>query len=108
MDKRAIIKNKLNEIFCDLNKGGRKYLEVWLSDVDFGELYKSNDYVLNVKAAHEIDGCKDEIDFILKLLDEKAKEELQSIWQIRVFDTSDEVHCASDEILVYSEETSCK
>lgn len=107
MDKRETIKNKLNAIFCDLNKKGKKYLEVWLSDVDFGDLYRSDKYVLNVRAAHIIDRCKDEIDYILSLLDSKANDELQSIWQIRVFDTSDEIHCASDEILVYSEKTSC-
>jgi hypothetical protein len=108
MDKRTTIKNKLNSIFCDLSKGDKKYSEVWLSDVDFGELYQSDKYVLNVKAEHSIDSCKDEIDEILDLLNEKANEELQSIWQVRIFDSSDEVHCASDEILIYSEETSCK
>lgn len=108
MEKKQIIKNKLNPIFCDLNKNDKKYLAVWLSDVDFGELYHPDKYVLNVRAGHEIDGCKEEIDFVLALLDEKAKDELQSIWQIRIFGISDEVHCASDEILVYSDETSCK
>lgn len=108
MDKKETIKSKLNTIFCDLNKSDKKYLEVWLSDVDFGELYRSDKYVLNVRAAHNIDGCKGEIDYIIALLDTKAKEELQSIWQIRVFDMSDEIHCASDEILVYSEDIACK
>ena len=107
MDKREIIKKKLNSLFCDINKTGNKYAEVWLSDVDFGELYQSDKYVLNVKAEHLIENCKDEIDEILELLNEKAKEELQSIWQVRIFDSEDEVHCASDEILVYSESEKC-
>ena|SRR5690349_2045829 len=108
MDKRASIKDKLNSIFCDLNKADKKYAEVWLSDVNFGELYHSDKFILNVKAEHPIDGCKEEIDFILELLDSKAKEELQRIWQIRIFDNSDEIHCMSGEVLVYSEEESCK
>lgn len=109
MDLKTSIKEKLNSIFCDINKKDKKYSEVWLSDMEFGDLYKpANKFILNVKAEHIIDGCKDEIDFILDLLDEKAKEELQSILLIRVFDTSDEIHCASDEILIYSEEESCK
>ena len=108
MDKRKTIRTRLNTIFCDLSKKDKKYLEVWLSDVDFGGLYHSDKYVLNVRAGHVINGSKDEIDYVLALLDAEAKEALQSIWQIRVFDTSDEIHCASDEILVYSEETSCK
>jgi hypothetical protein len=108
MDKRDIIKTKLNSIFCDLNKKDKKYEEVWLSDVDFGALYHSDKYVLNVKAVHFIDSCKNEIDFILELLEEKAKEELESIWQVNIYDTNDQIHCATDEILIYSEETSCK
>ena len=108
MDKKETIKNKLNTIFCDANQERKKYLEVWLSDVDFGGMYRSDKYVLNVRAAHEIDGCKEEIDYIIALIDNKAKEELQNIWQVRVFDISDNVHCASEEILIYSEATACK
>ena len=107
MDKRETIRKKLNSLFCDINKEGKKYAEVWLSDIDFGELYQSDKYVLNVKAEHIIDSCKDEIDEILELLDEKAKEELQSIWQVRIFDSADEIHCASDEVLIYSEAEKC-
>ena len=103
MDKRTTIKNKLNPIFSDLSKGERKYSEVWLSDVNFGELYHPNLYVLNVKVEHQIDNSRDEIYYILEILDKKAKEELQSIWQLRIFGLSDEVYCASDEVLVYSD-----
>ncbi len=107
MDKRETIRIKLNSLFCDINKQGKKYAEVWLSDIDFGDLYKADKYILNVKAEHVIDSCKDEIDEILELLNKKANEELQSIWQVRIFDTTDEVHCASDEILIYSDTAKC-
>src|SRR5690349_2115731 len=107
MDKKEAIKIKLNTIFCDVNKKDRKYLEVWLSDVDFGELYQADKYVLNVKAEHNIDSCKDEIDEILELLDQKAKDELENIWQINIFDTTDEMHCESGELLIYSQENAC-
>jgi hypothetical protein len=57
MDRKALIK-RLNHLFCDLNRAGKKYTEVWLSDVDFGDLYRADKYILNVKAEHAIDACR--------------------------------------------------
>lgn len=107
MDRKALIK-KLNSLFCALNKEGRKYTEVWLSDVDFGELYHSDKYyILNVKAEHVIDSCNAEIREILHILDKNVKEELQYIWRVAVYDASENVHCVGDELTVFNEATSC-
>ena len=106
MDRKALIK-KLNSLFCDLNKAGKKYTEVWLSDVDFGDLYRADKYILNVKAEHAIDACNDEIKEILLILDKNAREELQYIWRVAVYDANDNIHCIGDELLVYDEATSC-
>lgn len=54
MDKRKIIRTKLNAIFCELRKEDKRYLEVWLSDVDFGEFYRPDKFVLNIRVAHII------------------------------------------------------
>ena len=107
MDRRVLIKN-LNDLFCGINKTGKKYSDVWLSDVDFGDMYQSDKYVLNVKAEHEIAACTQEIRDILKILNEKSYEELQSIWSVIVYDSKDEIHCFSDELLVFNIEKSCQ
>lgn len=106
MDRKALIK-KLNSLFCTLHKEGKKYTEVWLSDVDFGDLYQSDKYILNVKAEHVIDSCNDEIKEILQILDKSVKEELQYIWRVAVYDASESIHCVGDELTVYNEATSC-
>ena len=107
MDRKVLIKN-LSNLFCDVNKAGTRYSEVWLSDVDFGGLYQSDKLILNVKAEHQIDNCNDEIRGILKLLDEKAHQELQFIWSVQVYDVDDKIHCVEDGILIYDEDNACK
>ena len=106
MDRKALIK-RLNTLFCALNKEGIKYTEVWLSDVDFGELYQSDKYILNVKAEHVIDSCNDEIKAIVYILDKNVKEALQYIWRVAVYDASENIHCIGDELAIYNEATSC-
>ena len=106
MDKNVLIK-RLNTIFCDTNKKDNRYSEVWLSDVDFGGLYTSDKYVLNVKAVETIDYCNAEIRSIIDLLDEKDKEALSYIWRVDVYTENDEWHCSSEDIMVYNAAESC-
>lgn len=106
MDQKSLIK-KLQQVFCETNKEDRKYSAVWLSDVDLGGMYYTDKYVLNVKAEHQIDNCNEEIISILRLLDEKAKEELKSIWRVVVYNADEEWHCYSEDIIVYSEQEAC-
>ena len=102
------LKKKLKDIFCSENKTSGKYSEVWLSEVDFDGLYQSHKFVLNVKAEHEISSCNDEIKYIVtNLFKQLSKEELSFVWRVVVYNSFEEVHCASDEILVYTEEESC-
>src|SRR5579863_8964352 len=107
MDRKVLIKS-LNNVFCDINKAGKKYSEVWLTDVDFGGLYQSDKYVLNVKAEHQIDNCKDEIVEILNILDSRAHDELQLIWSVNVYNADDQIQCAEERELIYNEENECK
>jgi hypothetical protein len=107
MDNKILIKN-VNSAFCQINKmAGRQYLEAWLSDVDFGGLYHSDQYVLDVKAAHRIDGCRDEIRYILTNLDLTCYEELKQIWSVAVYDERDSIHCMSSDLLVFDQEAAC-
>jgi hypothetical protein len=106
MDRKVLIKN-LNNLFCNLNKQGRKYSEVWLTDLDFGGLYQSGKYILNVKAHHKIDSCSDEIREILGILEKEVHSELQYIWSVTVYDANDQIHCISSDSLVFEEGTAC-
>lgn len=107
MDTKSLIK-KLNEIFCNLNRKEKKYSEVWLTDVDFGGLYYSGQYVLNIKAEHQINSCSDEIKDIIELLDEQAKEELKYIWRVDVYNANEEIHCQSQDGLIYNDSVACE
>ena len=80
---------------------------MWLSDVDFGGLYHNDKFVLNVKADHEIGSCKDEISDIIEMLDKDAKDELKFIWSVNIYGKNEQIHCASEEILVFNEANAC-
>jgi hypothetical protein len=107
MDKRSLV-IKLNQLFCDTNRKDKRYSKIWLSEVDFGGIYFSNDkFILNVVAEHDIDNCNNEIREIISLLDKRAKDELQSIWRVIVYNSREQWHCESDDLLVYSKEDAC-
>lgn len=109
MDRKTLITN-LNRVFCDLNKKDKKYTCVWLADEDFGGLYNSGKYVLNVQASHDIGECSSEIKFIIDYLSAVAKEELKEIVQVSVYDDEMDIHCIMDikDLLVFTEEAACK
>ncbi|MBC7425010.1 MAG: hypothetical protein H7321_00630 [Bacteroidia bacterium] len=103
------LKKKLRDIFCSENKANKKYSEVWLSDADFGGLYQSHKYIVNVKAEHLISSCNDEIKYIItNLFKGLSTEELEFVWRVVVFNSNEQVHCESVDILIYSEEVSCE
>ncbi len=106
MDTKALIKI-LHDIFCENNKTGKKYVEVWLQEEDFGGLYNSGKFVLCLKAEHEIDSCLDETEEIINLLSQKAPKELEYIWRVTIFDMDERIHCESEELKVYDEHSSC-
>jgi hypothetical protein len=105
MDTKILI-GKLNKVFCESNKADKKYSEVWLEEVDFGGLYYSDKFTLNVKAEHQIDNCSGEIRDIIKMLNESCKDELKHIWSVNVFNANEEIHCF-EQFKVYSEEIAC-
>ena len=102
------LKKKLKDIFCNENKTSHKYAEVWLSDVDFGGLYQTDKFVVNVKAEHKISSCNEEIKYIITdLFKQLSKEELSLIWRVDVYNSFEQIHCQSDDILVYTEADAC-
>src|SRR5262245_54716434 len=103
MDTKTLIKN-LHDIFCRIDKKDKKYSCVWLEDADFGGLYHSGKYILNVQAQHNIENCSSEIMYIISFLSKEAPEELKQIWRVVVYNEEHDIHCASEvaEFLVYS------
>jgi hypothetical protein len=107
MDIKILVEN-LNDVFCNNNKtSGKKYSEVWLSEVDFGGLYNNGMFLLCVKAEHEIDSCSSEITDIVNLLDKEANEELKYIWSVRVYNIDNQIHCEREDIQVFNIADAC-
>jgi len=101
-------KKKLKDIFCAENKVNQKYAEIWLSDVDFGGLYQSDKFVVNVKARHQIASCNEEIKHIVtNLFKQLSKEELSFIWRVDVYNADEQIHCQIEDIIVYSTLDAC-
>jgi hypothetical protein len=99
---------KLKDIFCAENKASKKYSEIWLSNVDFGGLYQTDKVVVNVKAEHKIESCNEEIKYIVTVLFKQlSKEELSLIWRVDVYNSFEEIHCQSEDLLVYTKIDAC-
>ncbi len=99
------LKKKLKDIFCAENKANKKYAEVWLSDVDFGGLYQSDKFVvnINVKADYQIQSSNEEIKHVItNLFKQLSKNELPYIWRVDVYNSDEQIHCQSEDILVYT------
>lgn len=102
------LKKTLKAIFCAENKSNKKYAEVWLSEVDFGGLYQSDKFVVNVKAVHTIHSINAEIKYIVtNFFKQLTKEELSFIWRVDVFQAEEQVHRQIEDILVYSTDDAC-
>jgi len=105
MDSKTLIKN-LHQLFCKARKKNKIYSKVWLEIADFGGLYDSKKYILNVKAHHQIENHYGEIKDVLYLLDKEAKEELSYIWRVAVYHANEDVYSESN-LVVYEEEEAC-
>jgi hypothetical protein len=88
MDKKILIE-QLHSVFCELNKGKRKYSEAWLSDVDFGGWYYSDNYELHVKTNYRIENYYNEVLAIFEMIKSSTHDVLRHIWSVSVHDSSD-------------------
>jgi hypothetical protein len=61
---------------------------------------------LHVQAQHPIEDSFAEIEYVLHLLDKKAKEELKDIWRVSVHKQHEEIDCDS-RYVVYEAEEAC-
>ncbi len=104
MDTKALV-NKLHNVFNESNNTGKRYSQIWLSEVDFGGLYHSDKFVLNLKSEHQIERYSTELKNIITMLAQKAKEELKYIMHVVVYEPDDKAECETDDYLVYEKET---
>ncbi|MGI8637459.1 MAG: hypothetical protein ACR2KZ_18845 [Segetibacter sp.] len=102
MDTKALVK-KLQEIFAEINKGEKKYSKIWLSEIDLGGLYHAVNYVLRLKAVYTIHDVYDETLQIIKLLNEKAKDESKFIPRVSIYDINEKAQPQYDDIIIYEE-----
>lgn len=102
MDTKALI-NKLHNVFNESNNGNRKYSQIWLSEVDFGGLYHSDKFVLNLKAERPTERYTTAVKDVITLLSQKAKEESKSIMYVVMHEPNDKAECESEDYLVYEE-----
>jgi len=104
MDKAVFI-NELRNIFLELNQKEKRYSKVWLGEPDFGGLYYSGKYVLNLKMAHQIDRYKPELRFIHDLLDEKlGKAQDPYIYHLYLYNENEYANLDRDDIVIYNDE----
>lgn len=102
MDTKVLVK-KLKDVFSEINNGEKRYSKIWLSEIDLGGLYYSDKFILRLKAAHSIKDFFDETLEIIRMLKEKAEEELKYIQRVVVYDLDERAQPQVDDILVYEE-----
>ncbi len=106
MDNKKLVE-QVKTILCSINKLNIKYDTAWLSFED--DLTGRERYILNVKAEHTISSCYDEIRFLTKTLWEQLDpKSLKMISRIAVYNSSEQVHCWGEDILLLEDASVCK
>ena len=102
MDKRKIMKEKLNPIFCEMNLKQKKYAEIWLSFFHFGKVYFTDEfYELKVKLLPGVVRNYREIEEITKVLFEKVQPEFRPILAVQIINAEDNKRCKKKDVMVY-------
>ena len=102
MDK-AVFVRKLKDIF--LNLEDKKYTKVWLSDANYGGLYRSGHYLVNLKFRPDFN---EEITYIRKALrilhDKLDDEQMQHVERIAVHHSYEDYYSEPNDIVLYNDE----
>src|SRR5437899_335374 len=105
MDKAAFIK-ELRSIFLNVNSKEKKYARVWLSEANFGGLYHSGKYRVNIKPFYNTeiksDEIKDAVYMLRENLDPDDKEKY--LYTIKVYNANDEIYSEPGDIVLLNEE----
>ncbi len=105
MDTKKLVE-RIKNILCTANQKDRRYETAWLSFED--DLTGRERYVLNVKTGHTVSSCYEETRLLTELLwRELDTENLRMIARIAVYDTHNNIHCWSEDILLFESMAVC-
>ena len=108
MDKTAFL-TELRNIFLALNKLEKRYTRVWLTEMDYGGLYYSGTYILNVITCPNTEEYSPEIKFLINLLSTKlGDEKFALINRVAVYLADEYTHFSKDDIIIYDDEANTK
>lgn len=104
MDKTTFIK-EIKNIFLDINAKEKKYSRVWLSEANFGGLYRSGKYQVNVKPWHNSDNI-DEGRNLIYMLHEKIDVETRRkyYYMAQIHNENEEIYTEPGDIVLINEE----
>ena len=102
MDK-AVFVRKLKNIF--LNLEDKKYSKVWLSEANYGGLYRSGHYLVNLKFLPDFN---EEITYISKtvhmLFDKLDKEQITYVERVAAHPSYEDYYSEPNDIVLYNDE----
>jgi hypothetical protein len=99
---RAVLINELKYIFAEINANYVRYPKVWLSEENYGGLYRSGKYILNAIAEHSIKSYTPEIRYLIDLLSDKlGKDQWSYISEVSVFLENEDPFSNKEDILLY-------
>lgn len=105
MDIKKLVE-RIKDILCSINSQHKTYETAWLSLED--DLTGRERYVLHVKAEHLIPSCYEELKFLTKAFwDRLESSMLSKIARIVVYNSNDEVHCWSEDIVLFEDSAVC-
>ena len=103
MNKKILIK-ELKNLFIKVNKLEKKYSSVWLSEIDFGGLYYSDKFILNVKTEYHNEVITAEIRKLSALLRENLNVDIYSqIESVTVYNDNDRIWHERGDIILLEE-----
>lgn len=105
MDKATFIK-EIKNIFLDINAKEKKYQRVWLSEANFGGLYRSGRYSVNIKPVRNLNETNDELkSLVYKLHDKLNDEKRKYLYTIKIYDVNEDVYNEQGDIMLLNEES---
>ena len=104
MDKTVFI-NELKDLFGNvIKKEGKSYSKIWLSEANYGGLYHSGGYILNVKAKKHFEVYTKEIKYLSYMIHDKLDKEKTAIFHCIAFYNDDEnIPEEKGDIAIYDE-----
>ena len=103
MDKRIFIK-EIKKLFIDFNKSEKRYSQVWLSEIDYGGLYYSDKYILNVKMEHHIDSIIQEITYVIDFVRKNLSKEIFSyMYSVSIHNDDERIWHEKEDIILYDD-----